>query len=145
MAADGLPEVVELPEPCEGGELIAAMAARMQLRLCDFQPPMYRESRLAVGPGGRLMLLAAPARGLAELPLAEQAWRWLEENRQLLSLAFAGMQINTDLPPALRLLVCADDVNLPALRPLLHQSHIGVQAYRKVRWSGRVGVLLDAA
>ena len=45
----------------------------------------------------------------------------------------------------LRLLVDHSDLSADALQPVLQSGSVTVQSYRKLRWGGRTGLLLDAA
>ena len=37
------------------------------------------------------------------------------------------------------------DLSAEVLQPMLRAGHVNVTAYRKLRWSGRTGLLLEAA
>ena len=47
--------------------------------------------------------------------------------------------------PHLRLLVDQADLTADVLRPLLQSQQVTVEAYRRLRWGGRTGLLLEAA
>jgi len=83
--------------------------------------------------------------GLGELRAIGQAYRWLSENRSLLGMALPQFAIDTRQSPRLRLLVDQSDVSAAALQPVLQSDHVTVHSYRKIRWGGRTGLLLDAA
>ena len=106
---------------------------------------MCASARLAIGRDRRVVLLAVAREGLSELRSIGQAYRWLVENRGLIGMAVPQLAIDADQAPALRLLVDHADVSADLLQPILHSGHVTVQAYRKLRWGGRTGLLLDAA
>ena len=60
-------------------------------------------------------------------------------------MALPQFAIDTDKTPRLRLLVDHTDLSADSLQPVLHSGHVTVQSYRKLRWGGRTGLLLDAA
>lgn len=112
---------------------------------CPIRPPMCPDARLAVDRQRGLVLLGVSRTGLADLKLIGQAYRWLCENRPLISMAVPQMAIDAHQFPRLRLFVDQSDLSAETLQPLLHSSNVTVQAYRKLRWGGKTGLLLAAA
>jgi len=47
--------------------------------------------------------------------------------------------------PQLELIVDHHDMSADILQPMLQSGHVTVQAYRKLRWGEKTGLLLDAA
>ena len=47
--------------------------------------------------------------------------------------------------PRLELLIDQTDLSAEILQPMLQSSNVIVTAYRKLRWAGRTGLLLNAA
>ena len=60
-------------------------------------------------------------------------------------MALPQFAIDTHQSPRLRLRVDQSDVSAAALEPVLQSDHVTVHAYRKLRWGGKTGLLLDAA
>ena len=112
---------------------------------CPLRAPMCPAARLAVGRDRVLTLLAVTRQGLAELKSIGQAYRWLVENRVLIGMAVPQFAFDPAQPPRLRLLVDQADASADALQPLLQSGHVTVQPYRKLRWGGKTGLLLEAA
>ncbi|HSI32720.1 MAG TPA: hypothetical protein VK986_03940, partial [Tepidisphaeraceae bacterium] len=67
------------------------------------------------------------------------------ENRGLIAMAMPQLAIDAHRHPRLRLLVDHADASAEALAPMLESGMVSVQAYRKLRWGGRVGLLVEAA
>jgi hypothetical protein len=106
---------------------------------------MCPEARLAVTRERGLVLLAVARKGLADLRAIAQAFRWLTENRALIGMAVPQLAIDAHRHPRLRLLVDHADANAEILAPMLETTTVTLQAYRKLRWGARTGLLLDAA
>jgi hypothetical protein len=92
-----------------------------------------------------LTLAAAASQGLANLAAIAQAYHWLNENRVLIGMALPQFSIDPAGEPSLRLFVDQSDLCAQALRPLLQSQHVTVQPYRRLRWGGKLGLLLEAA
>jgi hypothetical protein len=144
-------EVLELPEGADDSAtiLLAAIRHCRDLIECPLRPPMLESARLVIDRDRRLILFAAAA-DFAELESISAAFSWLSQNRPLIAMALPQLNIDAPALPQLRLLIphgtSADAIRGGnALRPLLQSSHIQVQTYRKVRWSGKTGLLLEAA
>ena len=146
--ADDAAEVADLP----GGEVTeaAVLAAVIgtggaDLIECPVKPPTCPTATLAVGRDRRLVLLAVAKRGLGEVRAIAAAYKWVAENRPLLSMAMPQFAIDAAAVPKLRLVVDRADAGADLLLPMSENANVSVQTYRKLRWGGRVGLLLDAA
>jgi hypothetical protein len=60
-------------------------------------------------------------------------------------MALPQLAIDTTLTPAVVLLVDHSDLSAEILQPLLQTGTVTVQAYRKVIWGAKTGLLLEAA
>ena len=69
----------------------------------------------------------------------------LAENRRLLRMALSQYRLDESAEVLLHLLVSRADANADALRPLMSTGRVTVQAYRRLTWGGRAGLLLEAA
>lgn len=147
-AAGGYEEVVELTDGAASAEAILSAVLRQNNGSyveCPVRAPMCGEVRLAVGRDRGIVLFAVAREGLGELRSIGQALRWAGENRALLGMALPQFAIDTNQSPRLRLLVDQSDLSADLLQPVLQSEHVTVQSYRKLRWGGRTGLLLDAA
>ncbi|MDB5322431.1 MAG: hypothetical protein JWN40_4062 [Phycisphaerales bacterium] len=148
VAGDAMGEVIDLPEGAgdEEAVLSAILAgARGELIECPVRAPMCPSARLAVTRDRGLVILAVARKGLTELRSIAQAYRWLVENRALIGMAVPQLSIDGLRHPRLRLLVDHADVTAEALAPMLESATVSVQAYRKLRWGSKTGLLLEAA
>lgn len=144
----GESEVLDLPGPAVSVEAILdAILSRRDGGLveCPVHAPMCTSARVAIARDRRAVLLAVAREGLSDLKSIGQAYRWLVENRALIAMAIPQLAIDAYQAPQLHLLVDHNDVSADLLQPILHAGHVTVQAYRRVRWGGRTGLLLDAA
>jgi hypothetical protein len=141
-------EITDLPtgETTEAA-VLSAVARKPNLGLieCPVRAPMCPQAMLAVNRDRRLVLLAVARQGLGELRAIGQAYRWIIENRPLLSMALPQFNIDTHALPCLRLLVDRADLSADLLQPMLESGNVTVQTYRKLKWGGRTGLLLEAA
>jgi hypothetical protein len=147
-ASDAMGEVIDLPEGAgdEEAVLSAILAgARGELIECPVRAPMCPSARLAVTRERGLVILAVARKGLSELRSIAHAYRWLVENRALIGMAVPQLSIDGLRHPRLRLLVDHGDLTAEALAPMLESATVSVQAYRKLRWGGKTGLLLEAA
>jgi hypothetical protein len=141
-------EVTELPigETTEAAVLSAVLRKQsMGLAECPVRPPMCPQAVMAVNRDRRLVILAVARQGLSELRSIGQAYRWAIENRPLLSMALPQFSIDTHALPCLRLLVDRADLTADLLQPMLESGNVTVQTYRKLKWGGKTGLLLEAA
>jgi len=146
--SDVLDEVVELAGSDASPGAILSSIVRHEaggLIECPIRPPMCPDARLAVDRQRGLVLLGVSRTGLTDLKLIGQAYRWLCENRPLISMAVPQMSIDAHQFPRLRLFVDGSDLSSEVLQPLLHSGNVTVQAYRKLRWGAKTGLLLAAA
>ena len=60
-------------------------------------------------------------------------------------MAMPQFVIDAHRLPCLRLLVDHKDMSAELLQPMLEAGHVSVQAYRKLRWGQKAGLLLEAA
>jgi hypothetical protein len=146
---DPLPEVLDLPSADATSEQIVSAVLKQdggaKMLECPVRVPMCAEARLAVTRDRSVVLLAVAKRGLPELNSIGQAYRWLVENRSLIGMAVPQLAIDPSQSPQLRLLVEECDAGADVLQPMLAGEHVAVQSYRRVRWGGRAGLLLQAA
>jgi len=147
MPQDDAEEIVELPGGGDAASVLSAVIAGspQQWLECPIRAPMYDEARLVVSRDRVLTLLAVASKGLSELRSIGQAYQWLSQNRSLISMALPQLAIDSHQLPRLQLLVDYADASAEMLQPMLHTGHVCVTAYRKVRFSGRRGLLLEAA
>ena len=147
-AAQIMDEVLELPGPEATPAAILAAVLRQNagsFAECPVRAPMCADAVLAVGRDQGVLLLAVARRGLAELRSISEAYQWLQQNLALIGMAVPQFALDPRRTPRLRLLVDQADVSADNLRPILQNANVTLQAYRKVRWGGRTGLLLEAA
>ena len=147
-STDSISEVIELPEShVPGGSILPAILRSESARLveCPVTPPMCPEARLAVTRDRRIVLLAAARQGLGDLRSIARAYNWLVENYKLICMAMPQMSIDPAVRPCLRLFIDHADLTAEILQPMLQSSTVTVQAYRRLRWGTKTGLLLDAA
>lgn len=143
----GTSEVLEISSEGSAESILAAILSRPESGLveCPVRTPMCPSARLTIDRDRRVILLAVAREGLAELRSIGQAYRWLIENRALIGMAVPQLAIDAHQFPRLHLLVDQADASADALQPMLQSGHVTVQAYRRLRWGDRTGLLLDAA
>ncbi len=146
---DSLPEVIDLPADASDRAILDAVVrqggADGRWVLCPIHPPMCPEALLAVGRDQRLMLLAVAGRGLGQLLSIGQALRWMSENTELIRMALPQLAIDASAAPCVRVLVDHNDLSADVLQPLLQSGTVTIQAYRRIKWAGKTGLLLEAA
>lgn len=144
---DGLAEVIDLPGETSSPELLvsAVLSSSAHWLASPVKPPMLASATVAVSRDRRLVLLAAAQRGLSDLRAIARAYAWLNENRRLVAMALPQLSVDPAAGAQLHLLVDHADLDAEALRPLLPGGAVTVQSYRRLRWSGRTGLLLEAA
>ncbi len=106
---------------------------------------MCPQAILAVGRDHRLILLAMAGKGFSQFPSIGQALRWMAENGELIRMALPQLAIDATAAPAVHLLVDHDDLRAETLQPLLQSDTITLQAYRRLKWGAKTGLLLEAA
>jgi hypothetical protein len=141
-------EVIDLPGDAVTEQTVVAAVlggSRGELIECPVRAPMCPDARLAVTRDRGLIVLAVARKGLSELRAIAQAYRWAVENRALIAMAVPQLAIDAHRHPRLRLIVDHADVSASVLAPMLENETVSVQAYRKLRWNGKTGLLLEAA
>lgn len=141
--SSAIPEVVELPQGVS--VLSAILRTGASLLPTPVAIPMCPGAVLAVGRDRTLVLVAQLGSGLSGLTSIAAGIKWLEESRQLLSMAMPQLAVDAQIAPRVHLLIDHADRLADSVRPLLGNSRITIQTYRQVRFSGRMGLLLDAA
>lgn len=147
-SSDGATEVIDLPghDLTEIGIVDAILRhCSGELVECPIAPPMCPKARLAVGRDRRIVMLAVSRQGLQDLNSIGQAYRWLQENQPLIAMAMPQLAIDPQQSPHLSLLVNQADSAAQTLQPMLQGNHVTVKTYRKLRWGGKTGLLLEAA
>jgi hypothetical protein len=147
QAAHRVDEVIDLPDAqaCPAAIVAAVLRGGHELVECPVKPPMCPDASLAVSRDRCLVLVAVARQGLSDLRLIGRAYQWLIENRALISMAVPQFAIDAHRLPRLHLLVDHADMSAAVLQPILHASSVTVHAYRKLRWGGKTGLLLEAA
>jgi len=147
--ATSVDDVIDLEADATPAAIVRAIihSATPPARLieCPIKPPTCPDATLAVGSDHRLTLLAVARAGLSDLRSIGRAYQWLMENRALVAMALPQLAIDAHQLPQLRLIVDQADLTAEILQPMLQSSSVTVQAYRKLRWGGRTGLLLNAA
>jgi hypothetical protein len=140
-------DVIDLPEDASAASILSAVlqAKGNDLIECPISPPMCPTGRIAVSRDHRLVLIAVARQGLTELPNIGHAFRWLMENRGLIGMAVPQFSIDSQQQPQLTLLIDQADSSAATLRPMLQSGQVTIQTYRTLRWSGKRGLLLEAA
>ncbi len=149
-ASSGADDIIELVGDASTEVGIIASVMRQgfgagQLVECPIAPPMRATARLAVTRDRRITLVAVARQGLSDLRSIGQAYRWLVENRALIAMAMPQMSIDAHAMPHLNILIDQSDTSAELLQPLLSAGHVTVRTYRKLRWGGKTGLLLEAA
>ena len=149
--ADGdVTEVIDLPAHAVDAGVSGIVDAILrhcasELVECPIAPPMCPKARLAVGRDRRIVMLAVAQHGLSDLNAIGLAYKWLQENQTLIGMAVPQLAIDTHQAPHLSLLIDQADTAAHTLQPMLQGDHVTVKTYRKLRWGGRTGLLLEAA
>ena len=148
-AASEEDDVIELP-PTTGDESSAVLSAVLagSLRtfaVCPIAPPNCPEAKLTVTRERCLALVASAGRGLSKLRAAAQAYEWVRQNRSLIAMALPQFAIDAHAMPRLTLLIDHADADAAELRGIIASGSVSILTYRKLRWSGRTGLLLNAA
>jgi hypothetical protein len=112
---------------------------------CPIVPPMCDKAKLAVARDRRIVLIGEAGHGLTDLRSIGRAYQWLVENRNLIAMAVPQFSIDAKLMPQLSLLVDRADASAESLQPMLQSDHVTIETYRKLKWGGKTGLLLEAA
>ena len=146
---ESISEVIDLPADASERSILDAVVrqggADGRWVLCPIHPPMCPEALLAVERDQRLILLAVAGRGLGQLLSIGQALRWMAENTELLRMALPQLAIDSAAAPCVRVFVDHSDLSADVLQPLLQSGTVTVQAYRRIKWGPKTGLLLEAA
>ncbi|HEY0009174.1 MAG TPA: hypothetical protein VGB55_10660 [Tepidisphaeraceae bacterium] len=144
---DDYSDILELPTGDTSSAAIIAAVVRGDGELSEtpVKAPAHAEAALAVSREHGLVMVAVAKPGLSDLRTIGQAYRWMIENQALISMALPQFAVDAGAQPTLRLLVDQSDLSAAAMHPLLAAGNVSVQAYRKLRWAGRTGLLLQAA
>ena len=143
MTIDATNDVIELPEGAS--VLSVVLKGGSGLLATPITPPMCPSATLAVGRDRGLVLVAEAGSGLAGMEAIAAAVRWLDDSKQLIVMAMPQLAIDAAVATRVELLIDHADRSAEGLRPLLGNSRITIRTYRKLRWAGRTGLLLDAA
>ena len=147
-APSSLSEVIDLPQSdTSDSALIPILIQHWNGEVIEtpLRPPMCPDARLAVSRDRRLVLIATAGTALADLKTISQAYRWVIDNRALLTMALPQFSLDAHQLPHLRLLVDQADLNPDIFKSLLSADTVTVHTYRRVKWGPRTGLLLDAA
>ncbi len=112
---------------------------------CPIVPPMCDKVKLAVTRDRRIVLIGEAGHGLTDLRAIGRAYQWLVENRNLIAMAVPQLSIDAHAMPRLSLLVDRADAGAATLEPMLQSGNVTIETYRKLKWGGKTGLLLEAA
>jgi len=140
-------DVIDLPGDDSNPAAVVSAFLRGSNHLAEtpLKAPSCPGASLAVSRDRKLVLVAVARQGLCDLRDIAQAYRWMIENRPLIAMALPQFAIEPSQSPRLQLLIAQSDVSAEMLQPLLQSSNVTVQTYRKLRWGGKTGLLLEAA
>jgi hypothetical protein len=146
-ASDTTSDVIDLPGDDSNPAAVVSAVLRGSNNLAEtpLKAPSCPGASLAVSRERKLVLVAVARQGLCDLRDIAQAYRWMSDNRPLIAMALPQFAIEPSQAPRLQLLIDQSDVSAEMLQPLLQSSHVTVQTYRKLRWGGKMGLLLEAA
>jgi len=145
--AGSISDVIDLPGDDSNPAAVVSAVLRGSSNLAEtpLKAPSCPGASLAVSRDRKLVLVAVARQGLCDLRDIAQAYRWMNENRPLIAMALPQFAIEPNQSPRLQLLIAQSDVSAEMLQPLLQSSNVTVQTYRKLRWGGKTGLLLEAA
>ena len=123
----------------------AVVAGGNDLIETPIKSPASADVMVAVSRDHQLTMLAVARAGLIDLKHISGAFRWMNENRALIGMALPQFALDVHAMPRLELLVDHADITAEALQALVATGHIHVRTYRKLRWGGKTGLLLEAA
>jgi hypothetical protein len=146
-ADEGVTNVIDLPDADASPAAVLAAVIRGggTLAQTPVTVPHLPEAAVAVSRDHKLVLVAVAKPGLLELRSIAAAYRWMAENKNLIAMAVPQFAIDQAAAPQLHLLIDHADLGTGALDALLGGGDVTVTAYRKLRWAGRTGLLLEAA
>jgi hypothetical protein len=140
-------DVIDLPGDDTSPATVVSAVLRGSHALAEtpLKAPSCPGASLAVSRDRKLVLVAVARQGLADLRNIAMAYRWMTENRPLIAMALPQFSIEPTQSPRLQLLIAQSDASAETLQPLLQSGNVTVQTYRKLRWGGKTGLLLEAA
>jgi hypothetical protein len=140
-------DVIDLPGDDSNPAAVVAAVLRGSSNFAEtpLKAPSCPGASLAVNRDRKLVLVAVARQGLQDLRNIAQAYRWMNENRSLIAMALPQFAIEPTASARLQLLIAQSDVSAEMLQPLLQSANVTVQTYRKLRWGGKTGLLLEAA
>jgi hypothetical protein len=144
VSTSGSDDVIDLA----GDEAVLSAILRhrsSELVECPIVPPMCDKAKLAVDRDRRIVLIGEAGHGLADLRAIGRAYQWLVENRNLIAMAVPQLSIDAHAMPQLSLLVDRADAGAATLEPMLQSGNVTIETYRKLKWGGKTGLLLEAA
>jgi hypothetical protein len=142
-AEEGVTDIIELPD---GVSVLSAYLRRGgQLLPTPIQPEMCPGASIAVARDRAITVVAQIGPGLAGLSSIASALQWVESCRKLIAMALPQVAVDAERPVRVDLLVDHADRNAQGLEPLFGQDRIRITTYRRVRFAGRSGLLLEAA
>ena len=146
-ASDDVDEVIEIGPGDQGiaGVLRAILNRPNSWAITAIDIPGLSDAKIVVTSAGQIQMIAAASKGLSEISQIGRALSWARTNRQLLGMALSQWRIDGQADITLHLLVHHSDAEADALRPLMGESGVSMQTYRRLSWAGRQGLLLEAA
>jgi hypothetical protein len=140
-------DVIDLPGDDSNPAAVVSAVLRGSNSLAEtpLKAPSCPGASLAVSRDRKLVLVAVARQGLCDLRDIATAYRWMSDNRPLIAMALPQFAIEPTQSPRLQLLVSQSDLSAEMLQPLLQSGNVTVQTYRKLRWGGKTGLLLEAA
>jgi len=135
--------VVELPAGVS--VLSAVLNQGGSLLAMPIGVPMCPGSVVALDRDRSLVLVTQAGAGLSGLGAVAAGMKWLEDSRHLIAMAMPQLSVDASISPRVHLLIDHADRSADGIKPLLGNSRITVQTYRKLRWGDRTGLLLEAA
>jgi hypothetical protein len=149
-ADDPASTVIDLPAGIRAPSdvVYAVMAGSGDLTACPLRAPMCSEAGIAVNKEHRLVLVAVAGEDLAGIRAVAAALAWMNENRTLIAMALPQFAIDAMRPAMLRLLVdhaAQNEARADALAQMLQSDCVSIRTYRRLKWGGKTGLLLEAA
>jgi hypothetical protein len=143
QSASGVDEVVEM---IDGAGVVSTVLGRSaEMIATPVRVPMFGSATVAVGRDRGLMLVAEIEPGLRGVEGLSAAVKWLDDSRSLIAMAMP--QVSIDASMAVRVVLWVDyaDRAAESVRSLIGTGRVTIRTYRRLRWAGRTGLLLDAA
>jgi hypothetical protein len=142
--------VIDLPAGIRAPSdvVYAVMAGSGDLTACPLRAPMCPEAGIAVNSEHRLVLVAVAGEDLIGMRAIAAALAWMNENRTLIAMALPQFAIDALRPAILRLLMdhaTQSGGRAEALAAMLQSECVSIRTYRRLKWGGKSGLLLQAA